>query len=69
MIIVVQLMDKQSLAFNGMIMDGTAIQKYHFLVKIIPLEKKLSLKRYCVMNGTQPDIQKFSLRFSIFQGC
>ena len=40
MIIVVQLMDKQSLAFNGMIMDGTAIQKYHFLVKIIPLEEK-----------------------------
>ena len=69
MIIVVQLMDKQSLAFHGMIMDVTAIQKYHFLVKIIPLEKKLSLKRYCMMNGTQPDIQKFSLRFSIFQGC
>ena len=69
MIIVVRVMDKQSLAFHGMIMDVTAIQKYHFLLKIILLEKNLSLKTYCMRNGTHLDIQKFSLRFSIFKGC
>ena len=33
MIIVVRVMDKQSLAFHGMIMDVTAIQKCHFFIE------------------------------------
>ena len=53
-------MDKQSLAFHGMIIDVNTKQKNHLLVKIIPLEKNLSLKIYCMRNGTQFDIQKFS---------
>ena len=65
MIIVLQVMGKQSLDSHSMILDLTTIQEYYFLVKIILLEHTLSLKR-CYLGEHLASPWDVSLRISTF---